>query len=158
MVIPADATEAAILDAVVARVDDPAFVEHVEARAARMADEEHEVAALLADAVMGTPGAAGADGLWNGNRQIDDEAWRRLRQRVEDRVRVSGSELADQALLARQRKLCRAGATLRSDWDDLDFEERRAAIEAVVDHVVVVAARGRPGPSTADRLRIAWRS
>jgi site-specific DNA recombinase len=157
VVVPTVVADDAARNLVLDRVDDPAFMRMVEARTARLAEEEHGMAALLAEAVMGADGRVGAEGLWTESRRIDDEAWRRLRRQLEQQARRSGSELAGQALLGRQRKLCSSGDSLRDTWDTLEIDARRSVIGAIVDHFVVLPARRPSGSTPPGRLRPVWR-
>ncbi|MFN2608072.1 MAG: zinc ribbon domain-containing protein [Acidimicrobiales bacterium] len=149
VVIPASAAEAAATDLVLARVDDASFVAAVVARAARLVEQEHHLAALVTSAVTGTGTGGGVDGMWAGGSQIDDDAWQRLRRQLEDRARTTDAGVGDQALLRRQRELCGAGSALRRAWDDMGLDERRATLAAVIDHFVVLAARRRSGAAGA---------
>lgn len=158
VVISTRVADAAASEAVFVRVDDPDFIASVEARMARLAEEEESVAALLAEAVTGSWGNGAGRGLWTNAHGIDDEAWERLRGQLEHQARALGLELSGRALLTRQRKLCGSGAALRQGWDRLELDDQRAVIEAVVDHFVVLPARRPPGSASAERLSPVWRS
>lgn len=157
VVIPTRVADAAAGEAVVGRADDPDFVESVKARTAHLAEQEQRMAALLMEALVGRPGGDGSDGLWTDGRQIDEEAWRRLRAQIENRARAAGCELTGQALLVRQRELCSSPGALHSAWPTMDLAERRSMIEAVVDHFVVLPARRPPGSVSQQRLKPVWR-
>lgn len=167
VVVHASHAEDAARDAVIARVDDPAFVDSVACREAVLAAEEATMTAVVADAVMGRSlngggsddgGDGGAvSGLWTEGHRIDGDAWGKLKDVLEAKARVGGSELASQTVVGRQRELCGTGARLRTRWDGMDLEERRSVLEAIVDHFVVLPAPRLRSQFTADRLQPVWK-
>jgi len=156
VVIHASHAEDAARDMIIARVNDPEFVRSVESRKALLAAEEQAMTALVADAVMGRRVDTGGAGLWTDGRGIDGQAWGQLKEVLEAKARMDESELARQALLGRQRRLCESGRTLRTCWDGMDLQERRSTIGAVVDHFVVLPAPRLRSQFTSERLRPVW--
>jgi len=148
--------ENAACDIVLARIDDPEFVKSVDTREALLAAEERTMTELVADAVMGRHLDGPVAGLWTDGPRIDDQAWDQLKEVLEAKAGADESELARQSLLSRQRDLCGSGQKVRARWEEMDLQERRSIIEAVVDHFVVLPAPRLRSQFTSERLRPVW--
>ncbi|MCA1703899.1 MAG: recombinase family protein [Actinobacteria bacterium] len=157
VVVHAAHADTTACDIVLARIADPEFTGSIEAREAALAREERTMTSLLADAVMGRHPDVGITGLWTNGDQIDGRAWGQLKERLEATARTEKSELAGRALLARQRRLADAGDDLRRRWVEMDIQERRLVIDAVVARFVVLAAPRLRNRFTSERLKPVWR-
>jgi len=156
VVVHASHADDAARDAIFARIDDPEFATSVNTREALLATEHATMTALVADAVMGRRPEGGVGDLWTDGHTIDSQAWRQLKEVLEDRAGADESGLARQTLLGRQRRLCGSGKKLRAGWDTMELEERRSILEAVVDHFVVLPAPRLRSQFTSERLQPVW--
>jgi len=155
-VVHASHAEDAVRTAILARIDDPEFIKSVDTREALLAAEERTMTELVADAVMGRHLDGSVAGLWANGPRIDDHAWDKLKEVLEAKAGADESELARQSLLTRQRKLCGSGRMVREGWEEMDLQERRSIIDAVVDHFVVLPAPRLRSQFTSERLQPAW--
>jgi len=158
VVIHASHADDAARDIVVARVQNREFLESVQSREALLAAEEKTMTALVADAVMGRRQDAGVADLWTDGRTIDGQAWGQLKEILEARAGSDESALARQTLLTHQRRLCGSARTLGTQWEQMDLQERRSTIGAVIDHFVVLPAPRLRSQFTSERLRPVWQS
>jgi len=155
--IRADLADDAAVEAVLGRIRDPGFAASVELRANRVARDREAVAALVTDAITGGNPRNSEPALWRDGR-LNGQAWRQLKEELEERAEASGSDLASQELLARQLELCASAEALGASWSEMQIEERRAVIGAVADHFVVSSVMGAQDRAAAQRLCPVWQS
>ena len=156
VVVHAARVEEAVRHVVVARVDDPEFIRFVDAEEARLAAEQARITALVTDAVMERTQNGSVARLWTDGHRIDHNAWNQLKKELETKANGAAADLARQSTLERQRRLRGSGRRVDAAWDGLTLQERRATIEAVVDHFVVQPAPRLRSRFTADRLQPVW--
>ena len=155
-IIRTDLAERAALDAIVERLDDPEFAAWLRGQAARLADEERSLTALITCALIGGAGEHQGGELWVGGR-IDGQAWRDLKGRRETWFDERPARLVCRKLLARQRELCGQGSALAEKWYGMSLDAQRSVVDAVVDHFVVWPAARPRNSFQPQRLTPVWR-
>lgn len=88
--------------------------------------------------------------------QISKDEWVALKRNIGDRARAAEAEVARQERLATLRKLAGTGRSLRALWPDMSIDERRAIVNAALDHVVVLAAEPPRQVFRPERLKPVW--
>ena len=152
MYLGADQAEAFVTEAVLYRLDSPAFAAALNGkqraqpdaeRYQREADEAQAHLAELADAY--------------GNKAIGMTEWLAARKPIEARLTVARKQLANSTRTTVLDGNVGADSGLRERWGKLDLTRQHAIIAAVLDHVVV--GPGRPGYNRFDESRLTpvWR-
>lgn len=93
--------------------------------------------------------------LW-ASGQISRQEWLSLRRSVGERVAAAEAQFAREGRVAALRTLAGTGRTLRAQWPAMTIEERRAVVQAAVDHVVVLAAEPPRQVFRPERLQPRW--
>lgn len=151
--VTADHADLAVRDMVLARLDRPGFGGggQDDAAPAHRADADRTLATLaghrqrledLAD-------------MWAAG-EISRAEWVSLKRRLGDQAQVVEAEAARQARLATRRVLAGTGRALRRAWPAMTVADRRAVLNAVLDHVVVLAAEPPKQVFRPERLQPSW--
>lgn len=93
--------------------------------------------------------------LW-ASGQISRQEWLTLRRRVGDRARAAEAEVAREARVSAVRALSGSGRALTAQWPAMTIDERRAVVQAVLDHILVLAAEPPRQVFRPERLRPCW--
>ncbi|MDQ4089962.1 MAG: recombinase family protein [Actinomycetota bacterium] len=93
--------------------------------------------------------------LW-ASGQIGREEWLSLRKKVGLRADAAEAEVARLRRLVAVRALAGSGADLRSRWPAMSVDDRRDVVQAVLDHVVVLAAEPPRQVFRPERLQPRW--
>ena len=142
--ITADHAEETIRDLVLDRLDSP-DVAPVDDDGHRAHQELDGHRRRLLD--LGDLWAAGA---------ISRDEWLSLKANLARRARASEAEVARVERAAVLRGLAGTGASLGTLWPTMPIDERRQIVQAVVDHVVVLAAEPPRQVFRPERLQPRW--
>ena len=93
--------------------------------------------------------------LW-ASGQLSREEWLSLKRNVGQRASAAEAELAHLTRIATLRAMAGTGQDLRSRWPAMSIDERRAVVQATLDHVVVRAAEPPRQVFRPERLQPAW--
>ena len=93
--------------------------------------------------------------LWAAG-QISRQEWLSLRRSVGDRAQAVEAQLAREARSAAVRAMAGSGHVLAGQWPAMTIDERRAIVQAAVDHVVVLAAEPPRQVFRPERLQPRW--
>lgn len=93
--------------------------------------------------------------LW-ASGQISRQEWMALRRSVGDRADAAEAQLAREYRVTKARELSGTGRALRAQWPAMSIDERRAVVQAALDHVVVLAAEPPRQVFRPERLQPRW--
>ncbi|HWI04212.1 MAG TPA: recombinase zinc beta ribbon domain-containing protein [Acidimicrobiales bacterium] len=93
--------------------------------------------------------------LWAGG-QISRREWMALRRSIGERAGAAEAQVAREDRLAAVRAMAGTGRALRARWPAMSIDERRAVVQAVLDHVVVLAAEPPRQVFRPERLQPRW--
>ena len=93
--------------------------------------------------------------LW-ASGQISRQEWLTLRRSVGDRAQAAEAQVAREARVSDMRALAGTGRALTAQWPAMTIDERRAVVQAALDHVVVLAAEPPRQVFRPERLRPCW--
>lgn len=136
---------------------------------------ELAIAAMVLDRIEGRPaGGAPVDGrrairdLADHRRRLDElgelwasgqlgrEEWLSLRKKVGLRAEAAQAEVTRLSRLSAVRTLSETGPALRTRWPAMSVDDRRDVVQALVDHVVVLAAEPPRQVFRPERLQPHW--
>jgi site-specific DNA recombinase len=149
--ILAEHLEAFVAEAVLHRLDGPALAEALTNQGAD--PDEHVIQAITADESQ----LEELSHAW-ANRMISMPEWLSARKLVEDRLTQARARLIRRDRNQRLRDAAGKGGVLSKQWPFMNLDQRRAIIGAILDRVVVNAARVH-GRSTleVERLEPIWK-
>lgn len=93
--------------------------------------------------------------LW-ASGQIGRDEWMSLRRKVAVRAEAAEAEVARLGRLGAVRALAGTGPALRAHWAAMTVDERRDVVQALIDHIVVVAAEPPRQVFRPERLQPCW--
>ena len=93
--------------------------------------------------------------LW-ASGQIGRDEWLSLRRKVGVRAQAAEAEVARLGRLTAVRALAGSGTALRVRWPAMSVDDRRDIVEALVEHVVVLAAEPPRQVFRPERLQPRW--
>jgi site-specific DNA recombinase len=93
--------------------------------------------------------------LWSSG-QLGREEWLSLRRKVGVRAEAAKAEIARLERLTAVRALAGTGGVLRPKWAAMSVDERRGVVQALLDHVVVLAAEPPRQVFRPERLQPRW--
>lgn len=130
---------------------------------------EHDVDAAVRD-VPATDDGIAASTLAADRERLEDLArrfgegeftlpeWQAIRKPIEARIAETTARMAQDATTRVLEPLRGAGADVRALWESQGFDQRRAVIAALIDHVMIgPAIRGR-NRFDPDRVSVEWRA
>jgi site-specific DNA recombinase len=93
--------------------------------------------------------------LWASGQLRRDE-WLSLRKKVGQRAEAAEAEAARVGRLMAVQAMIATGPALRARWPAMSVEERREVVQALLDHVVVLAAEPPRQVFRPERLQPRW--
>ncbi|MDQ3640948.1 MAG: recombinase family protein [Actinomycetota bacterium] len=142
--VTADHAEEAVASMVLARLDSLQFV--------RPPVDGRELATEL---VGHRQRLADLGDLW-ASGQISKDEWISLKRNVGHRTGVVEAQVAHLARVAALRAMAGTGRALAARWAAMSIDERRAVVQAALDHVVVLAAEPPRQVFRPERLQPTW--
>lgn len=93
--------------------------------------------------------------LW-ASGQLGRDEWLSLRKKVGRRAEAAEAEVTRLGRLSAVRALSETGPALRARWPTMSVEDHREVVQALVDHVVVLAAEPPRQVFRPERLQPRW--
>jgi hypothetical protein len=93
--------------------------------------------------------------LW-ASGQLGREEWLSLRKKVGVRAEAAQAEVTRLSRLSAVRALSESGPSLRARWPAMSVDDRRDVVQALIDHVVVLAAEPPRQVFRPERLQPRW--
>ncbi|OBF58153.1 serine recombinase [Mycolicibacterium monacense] len=152
LTVVAEPVEALLTDAVLARLDSPAFAD-------TLAGKNHADASVtaLSEALMADQARLDELATLYAENVVSAREWITARDPITARIRDTERQLAHAAGSTALHGLVGQGSTLRTQWGELTLDRQHAIIKAVLDHAVI--APGTPGARSLDinRVQPVWR-